>query len=126
MYELKIYREVMCHENEEWCKIWRGIDLPVQNWHEKFDEFWSEHLKISKISTLKSCFWPKYVMFELKKHRGVMFDSTECWCKIWRKTDLCFQKWDQEFCKFSPGHVQKSKNWDFSWVVLSKVKNAWA
>ena len=21
MYELKIYREVMCHENEEWCKI---------------------------------------------------------------------------------------------------------
>ena len=26
-YELKFYWEVMCHGNEEWCKIWRGIDL---------------------------------------------------------------------------------------------------
>ena len=30
MYELKIYRGVMCHDNEEWCKNWRGIELPVQ------------------------------------------------------------------------------------------------
>ena len=36
-------------------------------------------------------FWPKYIIFELKKCRGVMFDSTEDWCKIWRKNDLCFQ-----------------------------------
>ena len=67
MYELKIYRGVMCHDNEEWCKIWRGIDLSVQNWHEEFDEFWPEHSKISKICTLMGCFWPKYIMFELKK-----------------------------------------------------------
>ena len=26
MYELKIYREVICHDNEEWYKIWRTID----------------------------------------------------------------------------------------------------
>ena len=45
--------------------------------------------------------WPKYIIFELKKYRGVMFDSTEDWCKIWRKTDLCFQKWHEEFGKFS-------------------------
>ena len=67
MYELKIYRGVLCHDNEEWCKIWRGIDLSVQNWHEEFDEFWPEHSKISKICTLMGCFWPKYIMFELKK-----------------------------------------------------------
>ena len=30
MYELKIYRGVMCHDKEEWCKIWREIDLSVQ------------------------------------------------------------------------------------------------
>ena len=30
----------MCHDIEEWCKIWKGIDLSVQNWHEEFDEFW--------------------------------------------------------------------------------------
>ena len=67
MYELKIYRGVTCHNNEEWCKIWKGIDLSVQNWHEEFDEFWLEHSKISKICTLMGCFWPKYKMFELEK-----------------------------------------------------------
>ena len=126
MYELKIYRGVMCHDNEEWCKIWRGIDLSVQNWHEEFDKFWPEHSKISKICTLMDCFWPKYIMFELKKYRGVMFDGTEDWCKIWRKTDLCFQKWHEEFSKFSPEHVRKSKNWDFDGILLSKVENVWA
>ena len=40
------------------------------------------------------------VMFELKKYRGVMFDGTEDWCKIWRKTDLCFLKWHEEFDRF--------------------------
>ena len=46
IYQLKIYRGVVCHGNEEWCKSWEGIDLSVQNWHEKFDEFWPEHSKI--------------------------------------------------------------------------------
>ena len=67
MYELKIYRGVLCHDNEEWCKIWRGIDLSVQNWHEEFDKFWPEHSKISKICTLIGFFWTKYIMSELKK-----------------------------------------------------------
>ena len=31
-----------------------------------------------------------------KKYRGVMSHDTEDWCKIWRKTDLLFQK-SQEF-----------------------------
>ena len=30
-----------------------------------------------------------------------MFDDTEEWCKIWRKTDLCFQKCQEEIVKFS-------------------------
>ena len=29
-----------------------------------------------------------------------------------KKTNLCFQKLHEEFSKFSPEHVQKSKNWD--------------
>ena len=65
--ELKIYRGVLCHRHEEWCRIWRGIDLSVQKWHEEFDEFWPEHSKISKICTLMGFFWTKYIMFELKK-----------------------------------------------------------
>ena len=99
---LKFAGELCVMDNEKWCKIWRGMDLSVQNWHEEFDEFWPEHSKISKMCTLMGCFWPKYIMFELKKkYRGVMFDGTEDWCKIWRKTDLCFQKWHEEFDKFS-------------------------
>ena len=38
MYELKIYRGAICHDNEKRCKTRRGIDL-FQNWDEDFDEF---------------------------------------------------------------------------------------
>ena len=100
MYELKIYRRVMYHDNEKSCKIGRGIDLSFQNWHEEFDEFWPEHSKVSKICTLMGSFWSKYLIFGLKRYRGVTLDGTEDWCKIWRKTDLCFEKWHDKFGKF--------------------------
>ena len=67
MRQLKIYRGVLYHDNEEWYQIWRGIDLSVQNWHEEFDKCWSKHWKISKICTLIGYFWPKYTIFELKR-----------------------------------------------------------
>ena len=115
----------MCHENEEWSKNWRGINFSVQNWHDQFEEFWPEHSKISNIFTLMGCLWPNYIMFELKKYRGVMFDGTEYWCKIWRKTDLCFQKWHEIFGKFSPEHLKGSEVglwWD---SFKSKVENVY-
>ena len=46
MHVLKFYRGVLCHDNKEWCKIWKGIGLSVQNWHEKFDKFWPRQSKI--------------------------------------------------------------------------------
>ena len=48
MYELKIYKGVIGHDNEEWIKIWRGIALSVQNWLEEFDESLPEHSKFQK------------------------------------------------------------------------------
>ena len=93
----------MCNETEEWRKVWRVIDLSVQNWHEEFDEFWPEHSKISKDCTLINYFWPKYIMSGRKNYRGVIFDDTEDWCKIWRETDLSFQQW------LSPVHLKVSK-----------------
>ena len=39
---------------------------------------------------------------------------------------MYFLKWHEEFGKFLPEHVWKSKNWVFSWVLLSKVENMWA
>ena len=74
----------MCHDNEEWSTVWRGIDLPVQSWHGEFDELWPEHLKISKICILMCCFWTKYIMWELKK-------STEELCSMALKIDAKFE-----------------------------------
>ena len=102
MYELKIYRGAICHDNEEWCKIRRRIGLSFQNWHKEFDKFWPEHSKVSKICTLIGSFWTKYVVFELKKYKGVMFGGTEDWCKYW------------------------SQYWDFEGILLFKVENVWA
>ena len=51
----------------------------------------------------------KYLMFGLEKYRGVIFHDTKEWCKIWRKTDLWFGKWHEEYGKFSPEHLKVSK-----------------
>ena len=50
----------------------------------------------------------KYIKFQLKKYRKVMSHDTEEWSKIWRKTDLLFQKY-QEFGKFWPDCLKFSK-----------------
>ena len=55
-----------------------------------------------------------------------MFDVTEYWCKIWKETDLYFQKQHEELSKISPEHFRKSKNWDFDGILLSKEENVWA
>ena len=59
-------------------------------------------------------------MFELTKYRGVMFDGTEDWYKIWRKISLCFQKWHEEFDKFSQDeNVPADAVWKlyFTWEI---------
>ena len=66
MHKLKIYRGVMCQDNEEWCEIWRKIDVSFQNWHGEFDEFWPDHSKVSIIWILMGSFWKKLIMSELK------------------------------------------------------------
>ena len=83
--------------------------MPFQNWHKEFDKCWLEHLKVSKIYTLMGCFWPKHITFELKKSREVILHDTAEWCKIWRKADLWFGKWHEEFSKFSPEQRKVSK-----------------
>ena len=99
----------MCHHTEELWKIWGEIDLSFQNWHKQFNKFWLEHWKVSKFYTLMDCFWPKYIVFELKKYRGVIFHDAGEWCKIWRKSDLWFEKWHEEFGKLSLEHTKVSK-----------------
>ena len=99
LFELKKCRGVIFHETEEEYKIWTGMDLPFQNWHKKFDKFWPEHLKVSKIFISLSSFWGKYILFELKKCRGIIFLETEEGYKIWSRINLSFQNWYKEFDK---------------------------
>ena len=105
---------------------WRKTDLLFQNWQE-FGEFLSEYSKVSKICTLIGSLHGKYVMFDLKMYRGVIFHGTRKWCKIRRKTDLWFGKKHVEFGKFLPEHLKVgNQNWDFHGVLLSQVENVWA
>ena len=107
------------HETEELYKIWRGIDLSFQNWHKEFDKLWPEHSKVSKIFTLIGSFWAKYILFELKKYRGVIFHETEELYKIWRGIDLSFQNWHKEFDKLWPEHSKVSK-------IFTLIGSFWA
>ena len=103
-YKLREELWVMTLKNEE--KSEEKLTCCFKNWYKKFDEFWLENLKISKMYTLMDCFWPNYIIFELKKYKGAIF---WVWYKIWRKTDLWFGKWHEEFGKFSPEHTKFSK-----------------
>ena len=83
----------------------RNIDLLFQE-RQEFGEFWREHSKVSQICTLIGSYCAEYLMFDGKKYRRVIFHDTEKWCKIWRKTDLWFEKWHEEFGKFSPEELK--------------------
>ena len=85
-FQLKNYRVVMSHDTKEWCKIWKKDWLVVS----KITRIW--WILIWKILILKTCtligsFCAKYIMFDIKKYRGVTLNDTKQWCKLWRKTD---------------------------------------
>ena len=70
---------------------------------------------------------PKYNVWA-EKYRGVIFHDTEEWCKIWRKLDLCFEKWQEKFGKFSPEYLKVSKLGLLCPIklgLLSKVEKVW-
>ena len=53
-----------------------------------------------------------------------MSHDTEAECKIWRKTDILFQKW-QKFGEFWPDHSKVSKICFLIGCFLYKVYNVW-
>ena len=103
-FHLKKYRGLIFYKTEEGYRIWKGIDLSFQNWQKEFDKFWPGHLKVPNIFTLIGSFWAKYILFGLKKYRGVIFHETEEGYKILRGIDLSFQSW----------HVRNLINFDLS------------
>ena len=43
------FQTSLCNDNEKWWNIWRGTNLLFQNWQNRFDEFWLENSKVSKV-----------------------------------------------------------------------------
>ena len=96
---------------------WRMIQKLNRNWLVVFKLTWvtSQILTraLKKNCVLIGSLWPKYIVFELQKYRGVIFHDTDELCKFWRNTDLWFEKWHE---KFSPEHLKVSKLglwWDY-------------
>ena len=97
---------------EELCVMtWKLLQNLKRNWLFASKLTWriclilTRPLKNLKKLLFNGLLWPNYIMFELKRYRGGMFNVTEDLCKIWRKTGLCFQKWHfanfHKFLKFS-------------------------
>ena len=63
----------------------------------------SRNLYFDMLLLLKVC-----TQFQLRKDRGIISYDTEEWFKIWRNTNLLFQKW-QEFVEFWSEHSKVSK-----------------
>ena len=63
-----------------------------------------------------------YKISAKKVQRSLSHDTKE-WCKIWRKTNLLFQKW-QELCEFWFKN-SNLRNFHFDWSLLCKVSNVW-
>ena len=98
-FQLKKYRGVMSHDTEDWYKIEGKLIFCVKN---------DKNLVNYDLSTGDSrnfCFdWFLFCkIYDIwhEKYMGVIFHDCEEWCKIWRKTDLRFGKWHEEYGKFS-------------------------
>ena len=104
-----------------WNFIWflQKELIKVQN----FRKISTAQVKFHQICTLIGSFCWKYIKFQRKKYRGVMSHDTEDWCKVLRKTDLLFQKW-QEFAEFW-SEQSSLQNLHFYWSLFWKVYNLW-
>ena len=85
---LKVYRRVISHDSEEWCKVKEKLTCGFKyekrnlvNFHETIHSAWK-------------CYFDglEGLRFKLQKHRGVIFHDTEQWCNIWINSDLVASK----------------------------------
>ena len=124
-----IYKGVAWQERRRWC-FWRGIDTPMRTvrvvqylkktlyFVSKMTRIW--WLLIWALKSLKNLHFDWSLLCKVynvwpKKVQRSIFHDTEESCKIWRKTDLWFGNWHEEFSKFSSEHLKMSKlvfSWD--------------
>ena len=88
MFDLKRYRgwELSLTALKGYAKFEEKLTCGLENdmrnmadFHQEFNKFWPEHSKVSKIFTLMGFFRAKYIFFELKNYRGVIFHDIKEW-----------------------------------------------
>ena len=94
----------------------------VKKW-EKFGEFWSRHSKVSVIYTLIGPLCAKYITFDLKSTEELSFMTLKCHAKFEEKLTHGFKNDMRNLVNFHQG-TQKSGNFHFHGLLLSKVYNA--
>ena len=100
----------------------------VKKWQE-FGEIWWIFTRAHRNFKIFNCmgyFCPKYIMFELKKYKGVMFYDNEEWCKTWRIKLTCGLENDMGDSANFHQNIWECLNWNFDGIHLSKKENAWA
>ena len=95
----------------EMTRIWWILIWALKRLNNKLHFDWSLLWKVYNV-------WPK-------KYRGAIFHDAKVSGKIWGKTDLWFGKWQEEFGKFLPEHMEVSNlgHWQ---DPFSKIKYTWA
>ena len=92
---------------------WRVMQSLKKNWFLVPKKAWgiswifTQPLKKSKNLTSMSYFCTKYMRFELKKYRAVIFHDTKQWCQI------CI----------NPSHVVSKMTWEIGWNFIRALKN---
>ena len=120
MHELKTHRGVMSWQwrmkqdlRRNWLvssKLTWGIWQILTQTLENFKNLHFNELLLTKAYNV----WVK------KKYRGVMFDGTEYWCKIWRKSDLCFKNNMSNLTNFHHSTFKSLKIGTLMWSFYPK------
>ena len=90
-FHLKKYRRVIQSLNKNWLVALLS-NLTWEIWW-----IFITTLKSLENCTLMGSFCPKDIMFQVENFRGIMCHDTQEWYKIWRKTELWFEKLHKEF-----------------------------
>ena len=121
MFELKkVRRNNLLWNWRKLKKIGEEATCPFKIGIKEFDKIWPEHSKISKIFILIGSFRAKYILFELKNCRGIIFHEALKRYIILRGSELSFQNWYKEFDKIWAEH-SNSQNVHFNGLLLGKV-----
>ena len=117
MYELKIFRGAICHDNEKRRKTGRGLAVSKLRWVlsgalENLKNLHFNGLHLTKVYNV----WAKQSIEELCL-MALKIDAS-----LDRKLTCAFRNVMKNLGNFHH-NTGKSKKWDFDRILLSKVKN---